>query len=244
MTAESTILVTGANRGVGRALVDEALRRGAGRVYAATRAPFAHPDERVTNLILDVTDPAAIAAAAARTGRLDLLINNAGVAAYDDLGDRAVLERQLEVNLFGTLAVTRAFLPGLLEGAPGSAIVNILSTASLAAVPVIPSYSISKAAAFSLTQSLRAHLAGRGVSVHGVILGPTDTDMSRGVDFPKAGAAEVAAGVFDGVEKGEEDIFPDPASREQFARGWVDGPVKGLEHAMAGFLPESRATAG
>lgn len=243
MNAESTVLITGANRGVGRALVDEALRRGAGRVYAATRTPFEHPDARVSNLILDVTDPAAIEAAAARVPRLDLLINNAGIAAYDDLTDRAVIQNQLDVNLFGTLAVTQAFLPKLLEQAPGAAVVNLLSTVSLAALPAIPSYSISKAAAFSLTQSLRAYLAGRGVSVHGVILGPTDTDMSRDVDFAKASPAEVAAGIFDGVDKGEQDIFPDPVSREQFAHGWVDGPVKALEHAMAGFLPESAATA-
>lgn len=244
MIAESTVLVTGANRGVGRALVAEALARGAGRVYAATRAPLAHPDPRVHNVILDVTDAAQIEAAAARIGRLDLLINNAGVAAYDDLTDRAVLSRQLEVNLFGTLAVTQAFLPRLLERAPGTAIVNILSTASLAAVPAIPSYSISKAALFSLTQSLRAHLAGRRVTVHGVLLGPTDTDMSREIDFAKADPADVAAQVFDGVEKGEQDIFPDATSRAQLAEGWAEGPIKTLERALAGFVPPSAVAAG
>ncbi|HEY3014847.1 MAG TPA: SDR family NAD(P)-dependent oxidoreductase, partial [Nocardioides sp.] len=165
-----SVLVTGANRGIGRALVEEALRRGAKRVYAGTRRPFAHSDERVTPLALDVTNAAQVQQAADGVESLDVLVNNAGLALYDDLSDRAVLERQLAVNLFGTYGVTQAFLP-LLTRSRG-AIVNVLSVAAWAAVPVLPGYSISKAAAFSLSQSLRAHLAGRGVSVHAVMLGP------------------------------------------------------------------------
>src|SRR5437879_3922355 len=167
---DKTVLVTGANRGIGQALVAEALRRGAKRVYAGTRQPLAHPDGRVTPLNLDVTSAAQIQAAVAKVASLDILINNAGLAIYDDLGDRAVLEQHLAVNLFGTYGVTQAFLP-LLTTSRG-AIVNVLSVTGLAALPVIPAYSISKAAAFSLTQSLRALLAGRGVSVHAVLTGP------------------------------------------------------------------------
>ena len=168
--ADKAVLVTGANRGIGQALVAEALSRGAKRVYAGTRQPLAHPDGRVTPLTLDVTSAAQIQAAADQVESLDVLINNAGIALYDDLSDRAVLERHLAVNLFGTYGVTQAFLP-LLTRSRG-AIVNILSVDAFAALPFIPAYSISKAAAFSLTQSLRALLAGRGVSVHAVLTGP------------------------------------------------------------------------
>jgi NAD(P)-dependent dehydrogenase (short-subunit alcohol dehydrogenase family) len=228
--ADGAVLVTGANRGLGRALVEEALRRGAGRVYAGTRTPLAHPDGRVTPLPLDVTDAAQIQAAVERVDALDLLINNAGVALYDDLSERAALERHLAVNLFGTHAVTRAFLPSLTRS--GGAVVNVLSVYALAALPLIPAYSLSKAAAFSLTQSLRALLAGRGVRVHAVLAGPVDTDMSRGLDLPKASPESVARAIFDGVMRGEEDIFPDPASAS-VAEGWRSGAAKALERQNA-----------
>ena len=156
-----TVLITGANRGIGRALVDEALRRGAKKVYAGTRQPFAHSDGRVTPLTLDVTNTAQIQDAVENVEALDILINNAGLALYDDLSDRAALEQSLAVNLYGPYGVTQAFLP-LLTRSRG-AIVNVLSLAAIAAVPFSPAYSISKAAAFSLAQSLRALLAGRGV---------------------------------------------------------------------------------
>src|SRR5919202_5037913 len=113
--ADKSVLVTGANRGIGQALVAEALSRGAKRVYAGTRQPMAHPDGRVTLLRLDVTDPAQIQAASEQVEALDLLINNAGVFGYDDLSDPAALERHLAVNLFGAYGVTRALLPLLLR---------------------------------------------------------------------------------------------------------------------------------
>jgi NAD(P)-dependent dehydrogenase (short-subunit alcohol dehydrogenase family) len=227
-----TVLVTGANRGIGQALVDEALRRGAARVYAGTRRPWTHPDERVTPLTLDVTDAAQIQAAAGGVESVDILINNAGVALYDDLSDPAVLEQHLAVNLFGTHAVTQAFLPKLLRSR--GAIVNNLSLNALAPLPVIPAYSVSKAAAFSLTQSLRALLAGRGVRVHAVLTGPVDTDMNRGLDIPKATPESAARAVFDGVENGEEDIFPDPMS-QTLAEGWRSGTVKAFERQLSSF---------
>ena len=231
--ADRAVLVTGANRGIGQALVEEALRRGAKRVYAGTRQPLAHFDGRVTPLTLDVTNAAQIQGAVERVESLDILINNAGLALYDDLSDRAAIERHLAVNLFGTYGVTRAFLPSLTLSR--GAIVNVLSVAAFAPVPIVPAYSISKAAAFSLTQSLRALLAGRGVSVHAVLAGPVDTDMSRGFDVPKASPESVARAIFDGVEKEEEDIFPDPMS-ESLAESWRSGAVKALEREFAGLV--------
>ena len=231
--ADRAVLVTGANRGIGQALVEEALRRGAKRVYAGTRQPLAHFDGRVTPLTLDVTSAAHIQGAVERVESLDILINNAGLALYDDLSDRAAIERHLAVNLFGTYGVTQAFLP-LLTRSQG-AIVNVLSVAALATLPIVPAYSISKAAAFSLSQSLRALLAGRGVSVHVVLAGPVDTDMSRGFDVPKASPESVARAIFDGVEREEEDIFPDPMS-ESLAESWRSGAVKALEREFAGLV--------
>jgi len=239
--ADKAILVTGANRGIGRALVEEALRRGAKRVYAGTRQPLAHSDVRVTPLTLDVTNAAQIQEAVERVESLDILINNAGVAIYDDLSNLDVIEQHLAVNFLGLFKVTHAFLP-LLRRSKG-AIVNNLSLAGLAALPVIPAYSLSKAAAFNMTQSLRVLLAGQGVTVHAVVLGPIDTDMNRGFEIPKASPESAAVGIFDGLEKGEDDIFPDPAS-QSIAEGWRTGAVKGLERQFAAFVPQSAANWG
>jgi NAD(P)-dependent dehydrogenase (short-subunit alcohol dehydrogenase family) len=231
--ASKAILVTGANRGIGQALVEEALRRGAARVYAGARRPFIHRDRRVTPLILDVTDAAQIEAAADRVEALDILINNAGVALYDDLTDRGALEQSLAVNLFGPWAVTKAFLP-LLTRSRG-AIVNNLSLMAIAPLALTPSYAVSKAAAFNLSQSLRALLAAQGVGVHAVLTGPTDTDMTRGFEIPKASAESVARAIFDGVESGEEDIFPDPMS-QTVADSWRASAAKALERENAAVL--------
>jgi NAD(P)-dependent dehydrogenase (short-subunit alcohol dehydrogenase family) len=234
--ADKTILITGGNRGIGRALVAEALSRGARRVYVGTRKPLPDPDPRTTAVPLDVTDAAQIRQAAGEIGTLDILINNAGIADYDDLSDRATLERHLEVNLFGVYNVIQAFLP-LLSSSRG-AVVNNLSVNALAPLPLIPAYSISKAAAFSLTQSLRTLLAERGVTVHAVLTGIVDTDMTRGLDAPKASPESVAQAIFDGLELGEEDIFPDAMSGAM-AQGWRSGPAKALERqyaALAGSL--------
>jgi NAD(P)-dependent dehydrogenase (short-subunit alcohol dehydrogenase family) len=236
--AQKTLLITGANRGIGRALVEEALRRGAKRVFAGTRGPLRHADGRVIPVALDVTDATQIARAVAEIDTLDVLVNNAGVAIYDDLSKLEVIERHLDVNFLGLLRVTQAFLP-LLKRSRG-AIVNHLSLAALAPLPIIPAYSLSKAAALNLTQSLRALLAGEGVRVHAVVLGPVDTDMNRAFDIPKASTESAARGIFDGLESGEEDIFPDPAS-QSVAEGWRNGAAKALERQFAAFVPASAA---
>jgi NAD(P)-dependent dehydrogenase (short-subunit alcohol dehydrogenase family) len=236
--AGKTVLITGANRGIGRALVDEALRRGAKRVYAGTRGAPTNIDERVTPLTLDVTSAEQIQRAVEKVDTLDVLINNAGIALYDDLTNSGAIEQSLAVNLFGSFNLTRAFLP-LLRRSKG-AVINNLSLLALAPLPVVPSYSISKAAAFNMTQSQRALLAREGVTVHGVFLGPVDTDMNRGFDIPKVSPESAAAGIFDGLANGEEDIFPDPAS-QSIAEGWRTGVAKAFERQYAAFLPPSAA---
>lgn len=234
--ADSTFLVTGASRGLGKALVEEALRRGAKRVYAGARQPVVHADRRVTPLKLDITSAAQVQEAAGDIGALDVLINNAGLAMQSGLSDRAALERLLAVNLFGTYDVTEAFLPVLARSR--GAIVNILSLASLAAVPFDPLYSISKAAAFSLSQSVRALSAAQSVSVHVVLPGPIDTDMARGLDIPKAPPQSVALAIFDGLEKGDEEIFPDPMSGA-LAAGWRSSAVKALQREFAAYAKQT-----
>jgi len=207
-----TVLITGANRGIGRALVEEALKRGAKRVYAGTRSPFQHSDRRVNPLTLDVTNAEHIQRAVSEIDTLDILINNAGIAMYDDLSKPDVIEQHLKRSK--------------------GAVVNNLSTSALAPLPIIPGYSISKAAMLSMTLSLRALLAGQRVTVHAILTGPVDTDMTRSVDFPKASPESVAAAIFDGLEKGEEEIFPDPMS-QSIAEGWRNGVAKALERQSA-----------
>ena len=228
-----SVLVTGANRGLGQALVSEALRRGAARVYAGTRQPLPARAEHVTPLTLDITDPSQISRAVETVESLDVLVNNAGVSLPDALTDRAALEQHLAVNLYGTWGMIDAFLP-LLARAQG-AIVNVVSLAAFAAVPVLPAYSISKAAAFSLSQSLRALAAGEGVSVHAVMAGPIDTDMVRDLDIPKASPESVAAGILDGLARGDEEIFPDPMS-QAMAESWRTSSAKALERQNAALV--------
>lgn len=236
--AKKTILVTGANRGIGRALVEEALKRGAQRVYAGTRSRIEYTDNRVLPLTLDVTKAEQIQRAVDEIDTLDILINNAGISVPDDLSNSEVIKQHLAVNLFGSLNITRAFLP-LLKRSKG-AIVNNISTVALAPLAIIPGYSISKAAALSMTQSLKVLLASQGVTVHAVLTGPVDTGMTRGIDYPKASPESAAAGIFDGLERGEEEIFPDPLS-QSIAELWRNGAAKTLERASAAFVPESVA---
>jgi NAD(P)-dependent dehydrogenase (short-subunit alcohol dehydrogenase family) len=230
----STVLVTGASRGLGHALVEEALARGAARVYAGTRRPLpSHDDSRVTHLLLDVTRPDQVQAASAAVGHLDILINNAGVGTLDDLGDEEALNAHLAVNLYGPFRVTRAFTPQLT--AARGAVVNVSSIAAIAALPVMAAYSLSKAAAWSLTQSQRALLAARGVTVQAALAGPVDTDMIRDLPIPKSAPAGVARAIFDGISHRQEEIFPDPLSAP-VAAGWTDSVIKSLERDNAQYV--------
>jgi NAD(P)-dependent dehydrogenase (short-subunit alcohol dehydrogenase family) len=231
--AGKTVLITGSNRGIGRALLEAALDGGARRVYAGARKPVAHSDARVVPLPLDITDKEQIEAASQAVDQLDVLINNAGVATYAELGDRAELERMLAVNFYGPYDVSHAFRQQL--DASRGALINVLSTTSVVAAPVIPLYSISKAAAYSFTQVLRALLAPNGVSVHAVLAGPVDTEMSKDIDIPKTPADVVAKEIFAAVAAGVEDIFPDPASA-MLGAGWAESPVTLMQKELAGMI--------
>lgn len=235
-----TVLISGANRGIGRALTDEALRRGAKRVYAGSRAEQRHDDERVTFVKLDITDEWDVQKAAATVENLDILINNAGIFMPDDLGDKDIINRHLAVNFFGPLRLTQAFLPALMRS--NGAIINNLSLSALVPVASTPAYSISKAAAHNLMQAFRALLSARGVAVHSCFTGPVDTDMTRGFEVPKSPPGLVATGIFDGFERGEEDIFPDPYS-ERIADGWRTGVIKALEQEFAAYIPPAAEAA-
>jgi NAD(P)-dependent dehydrogenase (short-subunit alcohol dehydrogenase family) len=239
MSASSTIegkavLITGANRGLGKALVNEALRRGALRVYAASRQPLVHADPRVTPVIMDVTDWGQIQRAIEGVDSLDILINNAGLSLPDDLSSRAAFEQHFDVNVYGPLMVTQALLPSLTQSR--GRIINVVSIGAFAAVPVLPAYSASKAAAFSVTQSQRALLAGQGVKVHAVLPGPIDTDMIRDLPIPKTPPESVAQAILDGVENGDEEIFPDPFAETQ-AESWRLSAAKELERQNAALVP-------
>lgn len=236
--AGSAVLITGANRGLGGALVDEALRRGADRVYAGSRHDVRHPDARVTPVTLDVTDPAQVLSVAGDIPALDLLVNNAGLGAMgSDLTEQA-LRDHLEVNLFGTARVTTAFTSHLV--ASRGRIVNVSSLVAIAALPLMASYSVSKAAALSLTQSQRALLADRGIRVHAVLAGPIDTEMARDIPLAKAAPADVARAIFDGVCADQDEIFPD-AMAAQLAGGWALGIAKTLEAQNASYVQGAAA---
>ena len=234
----SVALVTGANRGIGRALVEALLEKGASRIYAAARdlaslEPVLRLDaKRIRALKLDVTSAEDVRAAAALAKDLTLLINNAAVLATGGLTDIPVdaVRGNMETNFFGLLNVTNGFVP-ILEQRNGS-IVNILTLLSLASMPGVAAYNASKAAGWSLTQSFRADLAKRGIRVHGVFPGLVDTDMARPFEAPKSPAINVARAILAGVEADDEDIYPDPMSEQVYA-AWREDH-KAVERQFAG----------
>lgn len=210
-------LVTGANRGIGRALVQALLKAGVRKVYATARSSDKLQqlprDARVVPLPLEVCDADSVAALAAAAGDVTLLVNNAGVLDFGSVleASNAAFERNFATNFYGVLAMSRAFAP-VIERNGGGAIVNMLTLVALASMPGLGVYNASKAAAWSLTQSLRASLAGRNVEVYGVFPGAVDTDMLAGVDMPKTSPADVADAVVRGLAESSEDIFPDAMS--------------------------------
>jgi len=220
---DQTVLVTGANRGMGRHYVTQLLERGAAKVYAAARdsSQVDASDPRVVPLTLDVTDPRSVAAAAEAAPDVSVLINNAGIARIASVLEpgASTLREELETNLFGPLALASAFADRIADR--GGAIVNVASVLSW--LPVAGSYGVSKAAVWSATDSIRLELAPRGVQVVGVYVGYVDTDMASFTDSPKSDPAEVVRQVLDGVETGADEVLADELTRN--VRAQLNEPI-------------------
>jgi NAD(P)-dependent dehydrogenase (short-subunit alcohol dehydrogenase family) len=209
----AVVLVTGANGGLGTEFVRQALDRGAAKVYASARTPREWDDPRIVPLALDVTDPASIAAAAEQAADVTVLVNNAGIAFFTPtLLDTSVedLRRLLETNTIGLFAVTKAFVPSLVRGE--GAIIDVASVASWLTRPALAAYGSTKAAVWSLTDSLRRELRDR-VHVLGLYLAFTDTPMTASLDVPKGDPADVVRAAYDGLEAGEREVLADEYTR-------------------------------
>ncbi|MER6070147.1 SDR family oxidoreductase [Streptomyces sp. NPDC001817] len=226
---DAVALVTGGSRGLGRALVDELYARGAAKVYATARNPrtVTHPD--AVPLALEVTDPASVEAAAAQAQDVTILINNAGVS----LGATSFLEapvddvrREFEVNFYGPLLVTRAFVP-VVERNGGGHLLNVHSVLSW--LGVAGSYSATKAALWSQSNSLRLELRSRGIGVTGLHVGYIDTDMTSNIDAPKSTPGDIAALALDGIEAGAYEVLADDVTR---------GVKAGLSGDLAALYPQ------
>ena len=226
---DAVIFITGANRqrGIGRALVEEAVKRGAKKVYATARnssqldSLASQYQGIVIPLRLDVTNRMEIEQVAKEASDTQILINNAGFAGYSGVCfnyNEEVAKQELEINYFGSLNLIRAFCKTLIKNRNG-AIANVISIGGLSSFPLCATYSASKAAAHSLTQSVRAELTGHGVSVFGIYPGPIDTDMADGLNHEKETPAYAAVRIFDGIAQGIEDITTD---------GFADNFVKNL----------------
>ena len=236
---DSTVLVTGANRGIGLALVEKSLEKGAAKVYATYRSVNSRSrlnefGERVVPVHLDLGDQATIAQLSQSVPSLNILINNAGIFTAANLLENTEeqLRNDFETNFFGTLAVTKALLPALKKES-SAAIANISSIAGLAAMPSFGGYSASKAALHSMTQSIRAKLKADGISVHGIYPGPVATRMTEGSGMDTTPASVVAENILNDIENGVEEIFPD-AMAQQVGPLFLSSP-KMLEQNFAAF---------
>ena len=204
----TTALVTGANRGRGRHFATELLQRGA-TVYAGARDPETIDLPGVRPIALDITDPDAVAAAAALAGDVDLLVNNAGISTGAQLlGDLEGVRAEMDVNFWGTLSMVRAFAP-VLAANGGGKVVNVASALSWFSAPGAGAYAVSKAANWNMSNALRLELAGQGTQVTSVHLGLADTDMARAVEGPKTDPAVVVRRTLDAVEAGELEVVVD-----------------------------------
>ena len=210
-------LVTGANRGIGKAFVETLLARGAAKVYAAARdvTTLDLTDPRLVPVQLDVTDADRVAAVARQFTDIRLVVNNAGIAhpAAPSTADLDAARAELEVNYLGLIATTQAFAP-VLAANDGGAFVNVLSVASWVGNPMLATYSASKAAAWNFTNSARIELKRQGTHVVGVHVGYVDTDLTAGLDAEKVAPATVAACALDAVESGEPEAVVDELSRQ------------------------------
>lgn len=214
--AQATVLITGANRGIGLAFAREALARGARRVYAAARDPASVTLPGVYPIALDVTDPEQVARAARDYGDVDVVINNAGVASTGGFLEDTTLEatrRQLETNFFGMLRMAQAFAPVLARNG-GGAMLNVLSIASWINRPLLGTYGATKSAAWALTNGLRHELRAQGTQVTALHMGFVDTDLTRGIDMPKSTPEDIVRAALDGLEAGAPEVLADEATRQ------------------------------
>jgi NAD(P)-dependent dehydrogenase (short-subunit alcohol dehydrogenase family) len=231
-----TVLVTGANGGLGEQFVGQALERGARKVYAAARRPRAWDDARVVPLTLDITDPASVARAAEEAGDVDLVVNNAGIAPVGDsiTGSEELLREVFETNFFGNLRVANAFAP-VLAANGGGTLLNVLSLASLTPVPT--GYAASKAALWSATNALRLALLGQDTQVVGLQVGMVDTAMGARWDVPKVDPADVVAQAYDAIARGDLEVLADDTTR--VVKGRLGEPAEQLypwlHEQLAGF---------
>ncbi|MCV7378113.1 short-chain dehydrogenase [Mycobacterium alsense] len=221
----STVVVTGGQRGLGKALVDEFLRRGAAKVYATARAPKPSEDPRVVSVELDVTKPDSVAALAVTAPDANIVINNAGMIGAPKLLDSDIEEVRavFETNYFGALRVAKAFAPILADNG-GGALVDVASILSW--VAGFGGYGDSKAALWSATNSLRIELEKQGTLVTGAHLSYTETDMTSGFDVPKNDPREVARQIVDGIERGDVEVLADEDTR--YTKAALSGPVEAL----------------
>lgn len=228
--ANSTVLVTGANRGIGLAFTRELLARGARKVYAGARDPSTIKQPGVTAVRLDVTKPEQVDAAAALAGDVTLVINNAGVGQMGGFlaaDSEEVARRQLETNFFGMLRVSKAFAPALATNG-GGALINVLSIVSWVNSGVLAAYAASKSAAWSLTNSLRHELAAQKTQVLALHMGFVDTDLVRTIDAPKTSPEDIVKRTLDGLEAGLDEVLADE---------WTKQTKQGLTAPQPSYLP-------
>jgi short-subunit dehydrogenase len=240
----STALVTGASRGIGRAFVEHLLERGVAKVYVTARKTseledlLGTGDNRMIALALDVTDEDSIERAAIQAKDVTLLINNAGFAAFTgaiSAVNTLAAKQEMEVNYFGTLAVTRAFAPALAANGGGT-IVNMLSMLSLVSLPLAATYSASKAASLSLTRSLRAELASEGIKVFGILVVQTETAMGASLPEPRLTPSEVVDDALDAVDAGtNEEVIAGSLTKATFEAFSAD--PKGFQAKASTRLP-------
>jgi NAD(P)-dependent dehydrogenase (short-subunit alcohol dehydrogenase family) len=226
----ATILVTGANRGIGLAFTRELLARGARKVYAGARDPSSVKQPGVEAIRLDVTKPQEVAAAAARAGDVTLVINNAGVAEMGGFllpDSEASLRRQLEVNVFGMLRMSQAFAP-VLKAHGGGGLINVLSIVSWINGGSLAAYSATKSAAWSLTNSLRHELAAQHTQVLALHMAFVDTDLARGLDGPKTSPEDIVKSTLDALEAGQDEVLADERTRMV---------KQGLSAAVPSYMP-------
>jgi NAD(P)-dependent dehydrogenase (short-subunit alcohol dehydrogenase family) len=218
---DSVALITGANRGLGKALVQELIKAGARKIYVLTRdSSKLSIDSGKTEIVplqYDVSHLASLQKIALQASDVNLLINNAGVLSTGDILDVSIdsIKHNFDTNFYGALALARVLVPVIKANAGGS-IVNILTLLSLASMPAFSAYNASKAAAWSMTLSLRASLTETNIDVHSVFPGAVNTDMLDGIDIPKTSPVEVAQAIVKGINEGKEDIFPDSMSKDVY----------------------------